>query len=107
MERITERIVTGFYAPGSRLPSVRELAFEAAVNPNTMQRALSALESGGLIYSERTSGRFVTDSGAQIERAREQLAEENAAVFFAAMAKLGYTGEEALQIASQMKEVNE
>ena len=60
VERVQLDIITGRYAPGSRLPSVRELAAQAAVNPNTMQKARSELESGGLIYAPRTSGRFGT-----------------------------------------------
>ena len=66
IERVQLDIVTGHYAPGSRLPSVRELAAQAAVNPNTMQRALSELEGSGLIYAQRTSGRFVTEDTARI-----------------------------------------
>ena len=61
-EILTQRVVSGQYPPGVRIPSVRDLAAEAGVNPNTMQRALSALESGGLIFSERTTGRFVTNN---------------------------------------------
>ena len=59
LEQIRLRIISGIYAAGSRLPSVRELAGEASVNPNTMQKALSELEQSGIIYSQRTSGRFV------------------------------------------------
>ena len=55
MERIQQDIVSGIYKPGDRLPSVRDLAVEAAVNPNTMQKALSELERSGLVYSQRTS----------------------------------------------------
>ena len=54
MERIQQDIVSGIYKPGDRLPSVRDLAVEAAVNPNTMQKALSELERSGLVYSQRT-----------------------------------------------------
>ena len=61
MERIQRDIISGRYRPGDKLPSVRELAVEAAVNPNTMQKALSELERGGLVYSQRTSGRFITE----------------------------------------------
>ena len=61
MERIQQDIVSGIYKPGDRLPSVRDLAVEAAVNPNTMQKALSELERSGLVYSQRTSGRFITE----------------------------------------------
>ena len=60
MERIQTDIVSGKYKPGEKLPSVRELALDAAVNPNTMQKALSELERIGLVYSQRTSGRFIT-----------------------------------------------
>ncbi|HIV26284.1 MAG TPA: GntR family transcriptional regulator, partial [Candidatus Scatomonas pullistercoris] len=74
VERVQLDIITGRYAPGSRLPSVRELAAQAAVNPNTMQKALSELESGGLIYAQRTSGRFVTEDLEKIRGAKEQLA---------------------------------
>ena len=52
MERIQQDIVSGIYKPGDRLPSVRDLAVEAAVNPNTMQKALSELERSGLVYSQ-------------------------------------------------------
>ena len=63
MERIQQDIISGAYQPGDKLPSVRDLAVEAAVNPNTMQKALSELERCGLVYSQRTSGRFITDPG--------------------------------------------
>ena len=61
MERIQQDIVSGVYHSGDKLPSVRDLALEAAVNPNTMQKALSELERNGLVYSRRTSGRFITE----------------------------------------------
>ena len=61
MEIIQMQIISGKYQAGGRLPSVRELAAEASVNPNTMQKALSELERGGLVYSQRTSGRFITE----------------------------------------------
>ena len=54
-QRLTEAIVSGIYAPGEKLPSVRELAVEAGVNPNTVQRALSELERDGLVFSQRTA----------------------------------------------------
>ena len=66
LEEIRLRIITGMYPPGGRLPSVRDLAEEAGVNPNTMQRALTELERTGVIYSVRTSGRFVTEDTGMI-----------------------------------------
>ena len=83
---------------GTRLPSVRELAAEAAVNPNTMQRALSELEREGLLYSERTSGRFVTEDGARIAKIKEELAQEVIDDFFARMERLGYVRSAARQL---------
>ena len=59
--QIRAGIVSGAFSPGERLPSVRDLAMEAGVNPNTMQRALTELERDGLVYSQRTSGRYVTE----------------------------------------------
>ena len=88
-EHLTLAIVSGVYPPGGRLPSVRELALEAGVNPNTVQRALGELERQALVYSQRTVGRFVTEDAALIARAREALAEERARDFLRAMEKLG------------------
>ena len=60
--KIKACIAAGIWKPGDKLPSVRELALEAEVNPNTMQKALSELEREGLLYSQRTAGRFVSDN---------------------------------------------
>ena len=68
IEKIQLDIVSGIYQPGDKLPSVRELAQEASVNPNTMQKALSELERTGLVYSQRTSGRFITEDTSMIQR---------------------------------------
>ena len=72
--QIRAGIVSGALAPGERLPSVRDLAMEAGVNPNTMQRALTELERDGLVYSQRTSGRYVTEDRDEISAARHALA---------------------------------
>ena len=96
--RMQELIVSGAYPPGSKLPSVRELAAEAGVNPNTMQRALAQLEQTGLLYTRRTSGRFVTEDETVIQEARLNLARERAEEFLRAMAQLGYDRQAALQL---------
>ena len=70
-------IVSGEYVPGERLPPVRELALSAGVNPNTMQRALTELEREGMVFPQRTAGRFVTEDAALIAAARETLAREH------------------------------
>lgn len=105
LEQIRLRIISGEYPPGSRLPSVRELAAEAAVNPNTMQKALSELETSGLIYSQRTSGRFVTEEQNMIETLKRELAEEKIREFFRIMTELGIGPKEAVSLVE--KEANE
>ncbi len=75
VDRLKHEIVSGFYPPGSRLPSVRDLAAQASVNPNTMQKAFTELERTGLIVTRRTSGRTVTEDTALIEQVRSELAE--------------------------------
>jgi DNA-binding transcriptional regulator YhcF (GntR family) len=88
-EHLTLAIISGAFPPGGRLPAVRELALDAGVNPNTVQRALGELEREGLVYSQRTAGRFVTGDAERIAKARERIAEERARVFLDAMEKLG------------------
>lgn len=83
------RIVTGVYQPQSKLPSVRDLAMEMGVNPNTMQRALATLETEGFVKSERTSGRFVTDDAALISEKRESLTREKTQDFVQSMRHYG------------------
>ena len=94
-------IVAGAFPPGERLPSVRDLATEAGVNPNTMQRAMTALERDGLVYSQRTAGRFVTEDRAMIEAAKRSLAERHIKTFLEAMIRLGYQREEMLSLLRQ------
>ena len=98
VEGITLRIVTGVYPPGDRLPAVRELAVEAGVNPNTMQRALSELERENLVFSQRTSGRFVTEDREMIEEAKKTIADQRIRTFLKAMDQLGYSREEILRL---------
>lgn len=98
MERIERMIVSGALAPGEKLPAVRTFAMEAGVNPNTMQRALTELERNGLIYSQRTSGHFVTDSPEAISAARAQLAREQTEEYLRGMSDLGYTPEQTARL---------
>lgn len=106
LEQIRLHIISGAYPAGSKLPSVRDLASEAAVNPNTMQKALSELERSGLIYSQRTSGRFVTEDTGMIQDLKQQLAKEKVKEFFELMLRLGIQPEETmLFIEEAIKEV--
>lgn len=98
LEHIQLRIISGKYLPGDKLPSVRDLAEEASVNPNTMQKALAELERLGLVYTQRTSGRFITEDVEMIKGIKESIAKEQIAEFFAAMKKLGFSAEETIRL---------
>ena len=98
MEQIELRIVSGMYPPGSKLPSVREMAAEAAVNPNTMQKALSELERKGLLYTQRTAGRFITEDEAMIAQTKQGMAQELIHEFMEKMQSLGYSQPETVQL---------
>ena len=94
VEIIQMQIVSGLYKPGDKLPSVRELAAEASVNPNTMQKAFAELERSGLIITQRTSGRIVTEDREMIKSIQLELAKESIREFFKKMEELGYEKEE-------------
>ena len=107
IERVQMDIITGRYQPGDKLPSVRDLAQEAAVNPNTMQKALSELERSGLIYSQRTSGRFITEDQELIHQMKKELAAAEVSAFVAHMKQLGITPEEIRQLLAETIEEEE
>ena len=94
MEKIKLQIVSHTLEPNQQLPTVRELASEASVNPNTIQRALSDLEREGFVYSKRTTGRFVTKDKELIAQSRKQLSEEELEHFVSSMIHFGYEKEE-------------
>lgn len=98
---IRQAIVTGSLPPGSKMPSVRDLACDYGVNPNTVQRALTELERDGLVFAERTAGRFITSDDALIESVRAELAERQISDFTDRMLALGYRREQLMQTLSQ------
>lgn len=106
-EVLTQRVVSGQYPPGIRIPSVRDLAAEAGVNPNTMQRALAAMEEEGLLTSQRNTGRYVTQDTDQIAATRNRLAERELALFREKMKQLGYSGQEITQLLMKGEPNNE
>ena len=91
MDTLKRRMITGRYLPGEKLPSVRELAAEAGINPNTVQRAFSELEREGLIYTQRATGKYVTENADEIKSARQALAKTQIAEFLSNMQSLGYS----------------
>lgn len=105
IEQIQLMVVSGIYPAGTKLPSVRDMAAEASVNPNTMQRALAQLETEGLLYSQRTSGRFVTEDVEKIMQTKNNLAVNLIHEFITKMNQLGYDRQQTISLLDRiMKE---
>lgn len=94
MNSITQGIISGELKSGERVASVRDLAEEFGVNPNTMQRALAELEREGLLSSTRTTGRFVTEDLKLIDKIRVEMAEAVTKEFVEKMTAMGFSREE-------------
>lgn len=101
VEHIKLAIISGEFKLGERLPSVRELSAAAGVNPNTMQRAFAELERDGLVQTQRTAGRSVTEDAARVDETKRQLASAAIQSFWVNMRKLGFAQREALQLLQQ------
>lgn len=97
-EHLELQIVRGEWAPGERIPSVRDLALNLGVNPNTVQRALTELDRKGLTVPERTAGRFTTRDQTVIDQSRLQLAREAVRSFISQSTALGLTRQEAKRL---------
>ncbi len=102
IEQIQANIISGYYKPGDKLPSVRDLASEATVNPNTMQKALSELERSGLIYTNRTSGRFITSDEEMIKNLKGKSARDLIMDFLERMKQHGFTPQETLALVMEI-----
>ena len=107
VDQFARAIILGQFPPGGRLPSVREFAADAGVNPNTMQRAITQLETLGLITTNRTLGRTVTENAGALEEMRRRLAVECTENFFKEMGALGYSRGEAADMAQAEREKND
>lgn len=97
-ERITLSVLSGEYQTGQQIPSVRQLALEAAVNPNTVQRAFTELENEGIIISKGTVGRYVTEDVAVIENCRKKTAEQTVKVFAKSIQPLNLSKSELIKM---------
>ena len=97
-EKIKLEIISGTFAPGGKIDSVRDFAEKINVNPNTMQRALSKLEDEGLLLTNRTSGKYVTEDIQMIEKIKHELAKEYISIFLANMEQAGFSKEEILNL---------
>ena len=102
VEQLKVKIISGEIELDSKLDSVRSLAADAMVNPNTMQKALAELEREGFLYSKRTSGRFVTDNKELIEKERKNLVKDNVKKTLDTLINLGYTNEEILNLVEEI-----
>lgn len=102
--QLMQRISAGIYPKGSKMPTVRELAAEAGVNPNTMQRALAQLEADGLVVTNRTAGRMVTDDESVLTATRRRLAHGTIKTYLDQMALLGFTRAEAAELLQTWEE---
>ncbi len=104
LEELKRRIVSGQYQPGGKLLSVRELAQEAKVNPNTMQKALSELERQNLVYAVRTIGRYITEDSALIEQTKDEFARSHVTAYYKEMSTLGYQKEDMIRMITEYNE---
>ena len=98
VDRIRMMIAGGEFKPGDRIPAVRELALEAGVNPNTMQKALGDLEREGLVYTQRTSGKTVTEDEALIRQMRESIAADETRTYLLKLKGLGMDASDGIKL---------
>lgn len=104
IDQLKVKIAIGEFKPGEKIPSVRELAMEASVNPNTMQRALSEIEREGLVYTVRAKGRFVTDEPEKLQYLKSNLAKEHVKKLFSKLEELGIEKKEIVDIVIKWSE---
>lgn len=104
MEYIQQDILSGRYKSGDKFPSVRELAIEAGVNPNTMQKALAELEREGIVYTMRTSGRFVTEDQDMLKKLKKERAGSYIQELIDNLMKMGLDKKEILAFVEAMIE---
>ena len=102
VEQLKMKIISGEIELDSKLDSVRNLASDAMVNPNTMQKALAELERQGFVYSKRTSGRFVTDNKDLIDTERKKLVKESVKKSLETLINLGYTDDEIISLVEEI-----
>ncbi len=106
VEHIQLMIVSGGYKPGEKLPSVRDLAAEASVNPNTMQKALADLEQNSLVYAQRTSGRYITEDEGMIAKLKNELATQQILDFLEKMGQIGFSKQQTIELMTKTGEEN-
>lgn len=103
IEKIENKILSGEYKAGDKIESVRELASIAGVNPNTMQKALSEMENSGIIITQRTAGKFITDDINVLNSMREEKADIKIRLFLSDMNSSGYSIDDVIEMISKRK----
>ena len=107
VEYMQKSIISGEYKPGDKLPPVSEMAVSAAVNPNTMQKALQELEKDNLLFTKRTSGRFITEDTNMIDELKESFVKKQIFDFYKKMQSIGLTKQEIIiYVKKTFEEVN-
>lgn len=103
VDQLKTYIISGKIKPGDRLPSVRELALKTKVNPNTLQKALLELEESGLIFTERTNGKFVTTDQVLIDKIKYEYVKSLVKNYFDNMRDIGFNNNDAIEFLKQME----
>lgn len=104
LEEMKKRIVSGYYKPGEKLLAVRDLAQEAKVNPNTMQKAMTELERENLVYAVRTTGRYITEDEELIAATKKELAAFHIEYAYKQLKSLGYCKDEMIDLLKEYEE---
>ena len=102
MDEIKKKIFNGYYGSGVKIDSVRELALEYSVNPNTIQKALIELERDNLLYSKRSMGRFVSEDAELIEKMKSEIINEKVKVFINEMCELGCNKNDIIELIKEL-----
>lgn len=97
VERLCKRLVKGVLAPGEKLPSVRDMAVEMGINPNTVQRVYAELERMSVVETRRGQGTFVTDNAQVLARLRADMKTSRTRAFIQDMDEMGVSGAEMLE----------
>ena len=101
---IRDGVISGLYTPGDRIPTVRELAAQTNINPNTIQRAMAELEQEQLLISHGTLGRFVTDNPAVIAAIKDDAVQDAVRECLMRFHALGLSTQEAAALLTKQKE---
>ena len=104
IEQLELAIITGEYPPGEKIPGVRDLAAQAQVNPNTMQKALAELERQNLVYAVRTTGRYITEDIELIEQTKDEFAKSHVSIYYKEMSALGYEKQDMVRMITEYNE---